>query len=202
MQDGGAPAPMTLPSHETTSTSAVEFRFYRRLVSTFVLLSVSLGSAYLLMSIGVSIYRRRHAVPSGDKVSAALTDAEIRGCFDELQGDVTSGLQKHLENFHHLLASTDDPAEAQRWADEGAVWREQWKALGSRCRFDETRRAPLRKELGEMAAVYDELGVTRQIYTQALLRYGKDQAPRLGRIRQRLQKIGERLATPSSPSGP
>jgi hypothetical protein len=185
-------------SAATQSASPTEFRPYRRFVSWFVLLFVALGSTYLLVSVAVSIYRRRHAVPTGAPVSALATDTEIRGCYDELD-DVTLGLLKHLENFHHLLAGYD-PDEAQRWADEGAVWRGQWKVLGKRCRFGEIRGRTLRKEVEEMAAAYDDLGQTQQIYTNELLRFGKDQAPRLDRIRKRIQRIGERMAGKAAPA--
>lgn len=187
-----------MPSSQTAAPT--EFRLYRRIVTAFVLLFVSLGSAYLLISVGVSIYRRRHAVPTGERVSVQLTLSEIHGCYEDLD-DISQGLQKHLENFHHLLA-TYSTSEAQRWEDEAAVWRRQWKVLGQRCRFNEIRGARHRKELEEMAAAYDEMGVTEQIYTHALLRFGKDQAPRLDRVRNRLQKIGERLAkSESAPAG-
>jgi hypothetical protein len=174
------------------TASPPEFRRYRRFVSWFALLFVAVGSAYMLMSVAVSIYRRRHALPTGAPVSTQVTDDEISSCYDELD-DVTEVLIKHLENFHHLLAGYD-PAEAQRWNEEGLVWQGQWKVLGRRCRFDEIRGRRLRKELEEMAAVYEELGLTQQIYTNALLRFGKDQAPRLDRIRIRIDKIGERIA--------
>lgn len=165
-----------------------------------MLIFISAGSAWLLTSVGVSIYRRRHAVPAGAPVSAVVTGAETQGCYDELD-DVTQGLHKHLENFHHLLAGYD-PAEAQRWADEGAVWRRQWQVLGKRCQFGQIRGKTLRKELEEMAAIHDELGKTQQIYTNELLRFGKDQAPRLDRLRTRIEKIGERIAKSSaSPPG-
>lgn len=161
-------------------------------MSLFVLTFVTLGSIYLLTSVGVTIYRRRHPVPSGATVSPQLTEQEIRGCFEELD-DVRQSLQKHLENFHHLLGGYD-PDEAQRWSDEGAVWRGEWKVLGKRCRFDEIRALKLRKELEEMAATYDEMGQTQQIYTNELIRFGRDQVPRLDRIRKRMQRIGESLA--------
>jgi hypothetical protein len=184
----------------TQTAAPPEFRRYRRFVSWFVLVFVALGSAYLLVSVAVSIYRRRHAVPNGALVSAQVTDAEISGCYEELD-DVTEGLLKHLENFHHLLAGYD-LVEAQRWAEEGQVWQRQWRVLGRRCRFDQIRGGRLRKELEEMAAAYEELGQTQQIYTNALVRFGKDQAPRLDRIRTRMQRIGERLAKQSTaPSG-
>lgn len=176
-----------------------EFRSYRRFVTWFVLIFVSVGSAYLLVSVGVSIYRRRNAIPAGEKVSAQMTDAEVGGCYDELR-DVTEALRKHLENFHHLLAGYD-PAEAQRWADEGAVWRGQWKVLGERCRFAEVRRGRLRKEIEEMAAVHDELGATQKTFTEALKRFGNDQAPRLDRIRRQMERIGARIAKVGAPTG-
>jgi glutathionyl-hydroquinone reductase len=176
--------------------SPAEFRPYRRFVSWFVLSFVSLGSFYLLLSVGVSIYRQRHIVLDGAIVSAEITDAELRSCFDELD-DVRQGLEKHLEDFHHLLAHYD-PNEAQRWADEGTVWQGQWRVLGRRCRFDEIRATHFRKELEEMAAAYNELGQTREIYTKALKRFGTDQAPRLDRIRLRMHEIDERIAKKSS----
>ena len=161
-----------------------------------MLIFVSLGSLYLLVSVGRSIYRRRNAVPTGAMISAQLTVAEIRSCYEELD-DVMQGLHKHLENFHHLLASYE-PAEAQRWDEEGAVWRGQWKVLGQRCRFGEIRATRLRKELEEMAEAYEDLGQTQEVYTKELRRFGKDQAPRLDRVRKRMQKIGERIAQSSA----
>jgi len=169
-----------------------EFRSYRRFVSLSVLLFVSLGSAYLLVSVGTTIYRRRHAVPTGAQVSEPLGAGEVAGCYDELD-DVTRALQKHLENFHHLLGGYD-PDVAQRWSEEGSVWRRQWAELGRRCRFSQPRLAAPRKPFEEMVAAYDELGQTQTAFTQALVRYGRDQAPRLDRIRARIQKIGARLS--------
>jgi hypothetical protein len=187
-----------LPSTQPASPS--EFRPYRRFVSWFVLIFVSVGSLYLLVSVGVAIYRRRHAVPASAMVSAPITDQEMRSCYEELD-DVMQALQKHLENFHHLLAGYD-PAEAQRWAEEGMFWHRQWKVLGQRCRFEEIRATRLRKELEEMATAYQELEETQKIYTNALTQFGNKQAPRLDRIKKRMQTIGERLARSSAaPAG-
>jgi len=49
------------------ASSPPEFRRYRRFLSWLVLGFVSLGSAYMLVSVGVSIYRRRNAVPLGER---------------------------------------------------------------------------------------------------------------------------------------
>jgi len=164
-----------------------------------VLSFVSLGSFYLLLSVGVSIYRQRHIVLNGAIVSAEITDAELKSCVRDLD-DVRQALEKHLEDFHHLLAHYE-PSVAQDWADEGTVWQGQWRVLGQRCRFNEIRATHLRKELEEMVAVYHELDQTRDIYTKALKRFGTDQAPRLDRIRLRMQKIGERIESKSASSG-
>jgi len=180
--------------------SPAEFRPYRRFVSWLVLSCIVVGSVYLLSSVGVTIYRRRHVPPVAEKVSAQVTDSEIVSCYEELD-DVRQGLQRHLENFHHLLASYDQ-AEAQRWAEEGNSWTAGWKALGQRCRFGELPVTRLRKELEQIAAAHEELGQTNDLYTRAFKRFGVELAPRMDRVRERMKKIGERLAKSSaSPPG-
>ncbi len=164
-----------------------------------MLLFVSLGSSYLLLSVGVDIYRRRHAVATGQQVSTDATDAELHGCWEDLS-DVAQSLEKHLENFHHLLGGYD-PDEAQRWASEGALWRNQATILGQRCRFTEVRGTKLRKEFEEMAAAHDELRETEAIYTKELLRFGRDQVPRLDRLKLRIERIGGRIEKAASQTG-
>jgi hypothetical protein len=113
---------------------------------------------------------------------------------------VTEALQKHLEKFHLLLGGYDSD-EAQRWGNEGAFWRNQWTALGQRCRFGGGAVTPRRKDLEEMIAVYQELAATERDYSRELLRFGRDQAPRLDRVRERVKLIGERLARSGPPVG-
>jgi hypothetical protein len=168
-----------------------EFRPYRRFVSLVALGVIFIGGGYLLASVGVSIYRQRHAVPLGSPVSQQMTVSEMLGCWQELS-DVTEGLQKHLENAHYLLGGYD-PTEAKRWADEGAFWRNQWKGLGVRCRLNHPAPARSRKELDEMVNAYRELDETDAVFTKELLRFGREQAPRLDRVRTRINRIGKRL---------
>jgi hypothetical protein len=52
-----------------------------------------------------------------------------------------------------------------------------------------------------MTAAHEELGNIRATYTEALTRFAKDLAPRLGRLDKRLVKVGEALSTIGSPSG-
>jgi hypothetical protein len=181
------------------TASPPEFRPYRRFVSWSVLSFIVLGSVYLLTSVGVDIYRRRHAVAPGAKVSPQVTDDEIRSCYDELH-NVQRDLVKDLEHFPQLIAEVDS-ARAQDWAQEGTDWRSKWKALGERCRFNELPVTHLRKELEEMAAAHEDLGQTQEIYIKAFKRFGTELAPRLDRIDKRMTKISERLsrATASPP---
>jgi hypothetical protein len=174
-----------------SSVPAGEFRRYRRFVSWFILTFVLVGSAYMLLSVSVTIYRRQHAVPLGLPVGARPTRADAASCYDELS-DVVEGLQKYLENSHSLLAHYDAD-EVQRWAEAGSYWRGQWKAVGGRCGFD---RRPGEKDWEEMTVLHEELRDTEASYTKEILRFGKDLAPRLDRLRERLARIGERLSGP------
>ena len=65
-----------------------------------ILTFVTLGSIYLLISVGITIYRRQHSVSTGTPVGTETSVAEIESCYEELT-DVADGLEKHLENFHH-----------------------------------------------------------------------------------------------------
>jgi hypothetical protein len=184
----------------SSSPSPQEFRQYRRLVSWTILSVIALGSLYLLISVGVSLHRRRYALPAGDEVSAQVSRTEMGSCFAELR-DVSVALRKYLERSHHLLAN-DDADELQRWADEGAVWRAQWVGLGRRCRLAAgTRPIRAHKVVEAMATAHEELGNIQTTYTEALKRFAKDLVPRLGRLDQRLAKLGEAIGTTGSPAG-
>jgi hypothetical protein len=174
--------------------SPSEFRRYRRFVSWFVLAFVSIGSAFLLASVGVTIYRRRNAVPAGAPVGRVATDADLETCHEELT-DVEQGLERHLENFHHLVAHYD-AAEAQRWSEDQTFWLGQWRAADERCHFTEPRTGPHVKDWEQLGVIHADLRETEAIYTKELRRFGQDQAPRLDRIRERLEKVGRHLAGP------
>jgi hypothetical protein len=181
-----------------TKSPPQEFRQYRRLVSWTILPIIALGSLYLLLSVSVSLYRRRHALPAGDAISVQVSNAEMASCFGELR-EVSVALRKYLERSHHLLAN-DDADELQRWADEGAVWRSQWVGLGRRCRLV-AGTLHGRREMEALAATHEELGNIQTTYTEALKRFAKELVPRLGRLDKRLEKLGDAIGTSGSPSG-
>jgi len=169
-----------------------EFRRYRRFVSWFVLAFVSIGSAYLLVSVGVTIYRRRNAVLAGVPVGRVASESDLDSCSAELT-DVEQGLERHLENFHHLIAH-DDADEAQRWSEDRAFWLGQWRAAGQRCWFSPPRAGKYAKEWEQLGVIHAELHDTEASYTKELSRFGQHEAPRLDRIRERLEKVGKHLA--------
>jgi hypothetical protein len=160
-------------------------------VSLLALGIIFVGSSYLLISVGVTIYRQRHAVASGTPVSAPMSVADLRSCQQEMS-DVAESLQKHLENSHYVLGGYDQ-MEAKRWADEGTYWRNQWKVLGARCHLDRPATAGDPKVLDEMVGAYRDLEETAVLYTKELLRFGREQGPRLDRVRIRIDRIGKRL---------
>jgi hypothetical protein len=179
-----------------------EFRRYRRLLSWLVLGFVSLGSAYLLGSVGVTIYRRRHAAPAGAPVGAMASTDDLESCAEEL-ADVEQGLERHLENFHGLLAHYD-ASEAQRWSEDRGFWLGQWKGADERCRYAEPRPGLHAKEWEALAVIHTDLRDTEAIYTKELLRFGQKEAPRLDLIRERLETVGRRIgaAAPATAASP
>ena len=188
-----------MPSEQPASPP--EFRRYRRFLSWLVLGFVSLGSAYMLVSVGVTIYRRRNAVPSGAPIGALASPGDVQGCLEEVSV-VEQALERHLENFHNLLAHYDAD-EAQRWAESESFWLGQWKAAGERCRFAEPRKGPLAKSWEELGVIYAELRTTEATYTKELQRFAQHQAPRLDQMRERLKAVGRRIGTTiaAPPSG-
>jgi hypothetical protein len=184
-----------------------EFRRYRRFLSWLILTFVTLGSVYLLVSVGVTIYRRRHAVPLGDTIGQVASTADVEGCAEEL-ADVELGLERHLENFRGLIA-TYDPQDAQRWEEDRAFWLGQWKAAGQRCRYTDHRPGPHAKDWVELGVIHGDLRDIETTYNKELLRFVEAQAPRITLLHKRLETVRGRIgaggpaptATPASAGG-
>jgi hypothetical protein len=174
-----------------------EFRRYRRFVSWFILTFVSVGCTYLLISVGVTIYRRRNGVPSGASVGTVASAAELDSCHEELR-DVAQGLERHLENFQHLIAHYDSD-EAQRWSEDRSFWLGQWKAADQRCHFTAPRAGQFSKEWEQLSVIHAELRETEASYHKELLHFSKNQAPQMDRIRERLEHVGKNLSPKGAP---
>jgi hypothetical protein len=172
--------------------SSSEFRRYRRFVSWFVLAFVSLGSAYLLVSVGVTIYRRRNAAAVAGPVDHVASDVDLKTCTEELT-DVEQALERHLENFYSLGAHYD-AAEAQRWSEDRTFWLGQWRAADQLCHFTQPRSGKHAKEWEQLSVVHADLREMEASYTKELVRFGQSQTPRLDRVRERLENVGRRLS--------
>ncbi|HXJ20361.1 MAG TPA: hypothetical protein VMT03_09015 [Polyangia bacterium] len=182
-----------MPSDSTASPA--EYRRYRRFLGWFVLSFVSVGSLYLLVSVGVTIYRRRHAEPWGAPVSGSLADLE--SCAEEL-ADVEHGLERHLDNFDHLVAHYDTEL-AQRWSEERGYWLGQWRAAGTRCRYSDPHRGPLVKQWEQLAVIHGEQHETEKSFDSELVRFGQNQGPRLDRLRDRLASVTRQIGASGAP---
>ena len=152
---------------------------------------VTVGSFYLLVSVAVTIYRRRHAVPTGAPVGVMASPADLRSCADELT-DVKRALERHLGDFHNLLAHYD-AAEAQSWYENEVFWLGQWKAAAERCRYTVPRKGQFAKEWEELRVIHEDLRDIEQTYTKGLLRFAQQQGPRLDSMRGRLASVGRRI---------
>jgi len=178
-----------MPSEQPASSA--EFRRYRRFLSWFVLTFVTVGSFYLLVSVGVTIYRWRHAVPTGAPVGVMASPADLRSCAEELT-NVKRALERHLGDFHNLLAHYD-AAEAQSWYENEAFWLGQWKAAAERCRYTVPRKGQFAKEWEELRVIHEDLRKIEQTYTKGLLEFAQQQGPRLDSMRARLTSVSRRI---------
>ena len=176
--------------------SPPEYHRYRRFLSGLVLTFVSVGSCYLLVSVGITISRRRHVEPLGAPVGTSAADLE--SCAEEL-GEVEQGLERHLDNFDHLVAHYD-AAEAQRWAEDRTFWIGQWQVAERRCRYGAPRPGPLAKQWEQLAVIHGELRETEASYGKELVRFGQTEAPRLDRLRERLASVGRQIGSSAAGS--
>jgi len=157
---------------------------------------IVVGSVWILVSVGAAIAKDSRVLSPGENSSADTKPTDLHQCFEEI-AESSLGLSKHLESFHRLLGHYDK-GEAQQWANAAARWRLSWKRTGASCQFDSPTRTnpgPLAKEFEQLAALHAELGTTESIYRQELIRFGVEQAPRLDRIRTRLEAVQKRLST-------
>ena len=120
--------------------------------------------------------------------------AELQGCLEELSV-VEQALERHLENFHNLLAHYD-AGEAQRWSESESFWLGQWKAAGERCRFGEPRKGPFAKSWEELRVIYEELHDHRSHLHEGASPFRTNTRHHAWtQMRERLKSVGRRIGT-------
>jgi len=177
-------------SEPASAASAAEFRPYRHFLAWLITVVCGLGGAYLYVSIGVTIWQRRHPAPA--EHPALGNEPGEQACLDEVH-ELLRGLEKHLESFHTLFDHYDAQL-AQDWADEGDRWRADWRLAGARCRLPQSLGGRLGKNIESLAGVYLELGEVEALFTSEAKRFGTEQAPRLDRVRKRLEAVTNRMS--------
>lgn len=173
----------TVSADPSKSHSPHEFRSYRRLLSWLLLGSVSVFGIHLFVSIGVTIARQRQAPPA----DPAAQPADPATCFRDV-GELTKDLGKHLDQFH-MLIGTYDADDAARWSNEGVYWRKRSDQIGAACGLARATAPGRPAKMEELRGVWNELRETQEVYTRELTKFSQAHAPRLDRIRGRLEQL-------------
>ena len=161
--------------------------------------------AWLIASVAHSLFARP-AVRTGelgtrfsgskDDVDALLScQADVESLFDDVN-------QKLFDL--QALGARYDIALAEQWEAFSKPWKQRWRQVGARCRFDELRDHGLGAAYDHLAAVYDELGEVQRAYAVLLYNFIDHQASRVDDIRHTLESSrrtfeSERAARGTSP---
>ena len=178
---------------QSRGPSKTEFYRYRRFLGLSLVTFAVLGSTWVLASVGVDIYRRRHPEPTAGPTAVHPTKEGLQECVEALEFSRMS-LEKHLEDFHKLLGSYDS-TEAQDWGASGVVWRRNWKRLGQRCEPGVASEGPIGNAFRDLEALHDELGALHKTYTVELQRFNSQLAPRMERLRKKVKKVRGQIAS-------
>jgi hypothetical protein len=176
----------TMSSQSTATPTDPDYRKYRRFIAVLTLSLIGTSVIWVLVSVGLTISHRASLTPPGDGTRPAGGSVDLSACRDELAAHA-SALERHLENFHHLLGSYH-PDDAQKWAEEGLLWRLAWSDMAARCQFSALG-ASGSKAHERMATAHASLGDIQARVTAELKRFGTDHATRLQQIRSQLETI-------------
>ena len=176
-----------------------EFRPYRRFVSWFVLIFVSLGSAYLLVSVGRDDLPPPQRRPAGRARRRDRVDRRPRG--------LPRGADRRRAGAGAPPRELPPPARALRRRRGPALGRgprRSGSASGrppaSAATSAEPRTGPLAKEWEELGVIHAELRDTEASYTKELLRFGTEPGatPR-SHPRADSTSVGRRIGSRPSP---
>lgn len=144
--------------------------------------------AWLIASVAHSLFARP-AVRTGalgtrfsgskDDVDALLScQADVESLFDDVN-------QKLFDL--QALGARYDIALAEQWEAFSKPWKQRWRQVGERCRFDELRDHGLGAAYDHLAVVYDELEGVQRAYAVLLYQYIDQHASQVNDIRHALE---------------
>jgi len=175
-----------MSSQSTATAREPEHRKSRRTTAVLTLSLIGAVVIWVLLSVGITISRRASLTPAGGAPGSDGVAIDLGACRDELAAHA-AGLERHLESFHHLLGSYQ-PDDAQKWAEEGLLWRRAWSDMTARCKFTSLG-ASGSKVHERLATAHASLGEIEARVTADLKRFGTDHATRLQQIRSQLETI-------------
>src|SRR5262249_44684120 len=139
---------------------------------------------YLLASIGVSVFAKRHVPLQGKPIDASNIDevltcqTDVEQLFKELNEE-TFGLQG--------LVGKKDTDLAQQWEDFSKRWHDRWTEVDQRCRFSEMRDRGLGADFDRLAWAHADLEDMKLKFAALLRNYIDDQVPHIESIRRSLE---------------
>ncbi len=141
--------------------------------------------AWLIASVAHSLFARPAVRPSAtfsgraDDVDAILTcQADVESLFDDVN--------RKLFDLQALGARYDIQI-AEQWEGFSKRWKQRWREVGARCRFEELSNHGLGAPYDHLAVVYDELEGVQRAYAVLLYNYIDHHASQVDDIRHALE---------------
>jgi hypothetical protein len=147
--------------------------------------STAIIIAWLIASVAHSLFAhpavRPGATFSGraDDVDALLScQADVESLFDDVN--------RKLFDLQ-ALGARYDIALAEQWEAFSKRWKQRWREVGARCRFDELQNHGLGAAYDHLAVVYDELDGVQRAYAVLLYNYIDHHASQVDDMRHTLE---------------
>jgi hypothetical protein len=162
-----------------------EFRRYRQGLQIVTFGTSAIVIAWLIASVAHALFARPAAHASAtfsgraDDVDALLTcQADVESLFDD----------QHQKLFAiQELGARYDIALAEQWEAFSKRWKQRWREVGARCRFEELENHGLGAAYDHLAVVYDELEEVQRAYAVLLYQYIDHHASQVDDIRHALE---------------
>jgi hypothetical protein len=165
--------------------SRPEFRRYRQGLQIVTFGTSAIIIAWLIASVATNLFARPAVRPSAtfsgraDDLDALLhCQADVESLFDDVN-------QKLFDL--QALGARHDIELAEQWEAFSKRWKQRWREVGARCRFDELSNHGLGAAYDHLAAVYDELEGVQRAYAVLLYQYIDHHASRVDDIRHALE---------------
>ena len=141
--------------------------------------------AWLIASVAHSLFAHPAVRPSAtfsgraDDLPALLAcQTDVESLFDDVN--------KKLFDLQ-ALGARYDIALAEQWEAFSKRWKQRWRQVGARCRFEELQNHGLGAAYDHLAVVYDELEGVQRAYAVLLYQYIDHHAAQVDDIRHALE---------------